>query len=352
MSGPLGINNLRVWNFKSIEDSLDLEIRPITILAGPNSSGKSTIMQPVLLIKQTLDALRPTSFRYKTFRDRYGMVNADITDFEQIVPRFADALENEFSVSVKNHKVTVKIRFQKSEGHTAIKSISHKIYATKKRVLDTPLEIFLDDSTEASKLFDYAQEGYQVLLGKMVEDGTEFQLKRNRIFYEIESKGHADQKSFLYSFKPAASVEEDIQRIIHLPAIRGFPERTQVDESLTHPYYAGTFHDFTASIIEKWEKDRKNGDDDASKKFDMLLQQISNMNLAKGVSVDRYDDSTLSIRIGLQCDPQRLVSLADVGVGVSQALPILVSLQAFSPCITILRFFVMSFFDETVVGSE
>lgn len=50
---------LKRWslaNFKSFGERIDLEMRPITILTGANSSGKSTIIQSILLIKQTLES--------------------------------------------------------------------------------------------------------------------------------------------------------------------------------------------------------------------------------------------------------------------------------------------------------
>src|SRR3954469_838859 len=51
-----GITGLFVHGFKSLMDPTDLAIRPLTVLAGANSSGKSSIMQPLLLLKQTLEA--------------------------------------------------------------------------------------------------------------------------------------------------------------------------------------------------------------------------------------------------------------------------------------------------------
>src|SRR6266567_4254786 len=51
-----GITRLTVAGFKSIRHEQSVEIRPLTILAGANSSGKSSIMQPLLLLKQTLEA--------------------------------------------------------------------------------------------------------------------------------------------------------------------------------------------------------------------------------------------------------------------------------------------------------
>src|SRR5580658_6978984 len=51
-----GITRIAVEGFKSIAKRQEIEIAPLTILAGANSSGKSSIMQPLLMLKQTLEA--------------------------------------------------------------------------------------------------------------------------------------------------------------------------------------------------------------------------------------------------------------------------------------------------------
>ena len=48
------ITRCKVKNFKSIRDEEDLEIRPLTIFTGANSSGKSTFIQSILLVAQTV----------------------------------------------------------------------------------------------------------------------------------------------------------------------------------------------------------------------------------------------------------------------------------------------------------
>src|SRR2546421_5963339 len=53
---PEGITAVSVRGYKSLADETSIAIRPLTILAGANSSGKSSIMQPLLLQKQTLEA--------------------------------------------------------------------------------------------------------------------------------------------------------------------------------------------------------------------------------------------------------------------------------------------------------
>lgn len=52
---PTGIERIVVQGFKSMRDRVDVAIRPLTILAGQNSAGKSTRMQPLLLMKQSLE---------------------------------------------------------------------------------------------------------------------------------------------------------------------------------------------------------------------------------------------------------------------------------------------------------
>jgi predicted ATPase len=53
------INRLSLKNFKGFESLEGLEIKPVTVLCGTNSSGKSSILQSILLLKQTLESQMP-----------------------------------------------------------------------------------------------------------------------------------------------------------------------------------------------------------------------------------------------------------------------------------------------------
>jgi hypothetical protein len=53
---PLGFTEIGVSGFKSFSEETRIQLGSLTILAGANSSGKSSIMQPLLLMKQTLEA--------------------------------------------------------------------------------------------------------------------------------------------------------------------------------------------------------------------------------------------------------------------------------------------------------
>ena len=51
--------DFRWKNFRSFVDTGPIEIRPISILIGPNNSGKTSVVTPLLLMKQTVEAKDP-----------------------------------------------------------------------------------------------------------------------------------------------------------------------------------------------------------------------------------------------------------------------------------------------------
>ncbi|MBI4769733.1 MAG: DUF3696 domain-containing protein [Chloroflexi bacterium] len=54
------ITRLRIQNFKSLADTGDMAIRPLTFLVGPNSAGKSSVLQALLMLRQTVDERDPS----------------------------------------------------------------------------------------------------------------------------------------------------------------------------------------------------------------------------------------------------------------------------------------------------
>ena len=50
---------LIVENYKSWAGPHEVELRPLTLIYGPNSSGKSSLLQPLVLLKQTFEAAQP-----------------------------------------------------------------------------------------------------------------------------------------------------------------------------------------------------------------------------------------------------------------------------------------------------
>src|SRR5258707_2319656 len=90
-----GITRITVSGFKSIIDEQSIDIKPLTILAGANSSGKTSIMQPLLLLKQTLEA------PYNPGPLMLDGPNVNFSEAEQLLSRTIDGyVEDIFSVGI------------------------------------------------------------------------------------------------------------------------------------------------------------------------------------------------------------------------------------------------------------
>lgn len=62
------IEKITLDNFKAFEHA-EFEIKPITILVGPNNGGKSSLMQSIGLIQQTLRGSGAEILKFKDFID-------------------------------------------------------------------------------------------------------------------------------------------------------------------------------------------------------------------------------------------------------------------------------------------
>lgn len=76
-----GITRICVEGYKSLRARHEVETRPLTVIAGVNSSGKSSAMQPLLLLKQTLDT------SYDPGPLLLSGPNVDVTAIEQVLSK-------------------------------------------------------------------------------------------------------------------------------------------------------------------------------------------------------------------------------------------------------------------------
>ena len=53
------ITNISIENFKGVGERVDIPLRPITLLFGANSAGKSTILQALLYLREMLENKNP-----------------------------------------------------------------------------------------------------------------------------------------------------------------------------------------------------------------------------------------------------------------------------------------------------
>ena len=118
-----------------------------------------------------------------------------------------------------------------------------------------------------------------------------------------------------------------IRKIIHLPGLRGNPERNYKTTAIGDEF-PGTFDNYVASIINHWQKPR-------DKRLQELANLLENLGLTCKVQAKQVNDTQVELRVGRlprNSDAKDdMVNIADVGFGVSQTLPVLVALLVAKP---------------------
>jgi AAA15 family ATPase/GTPase len=84
---------LRIKNFRSLADTKDIDIKPITILIGKNSSGKSSFLRTFPMLKQS------TEERTKSPILLYGNY-VDFGSYKDIKPHFATGENDQYGIRV------------------------------------------------------------------------------------------------------------------------------------------------------------------------------------------------------------------------------------------------------------
>ena len=94
------LKRLRLRNFKSWRDTGDIAMKPITGFFGTNSSGKSSLIQALLLLKQTADSPdRGIVFHFGGVSDY-----VELGDFESVVHKHETGSALEISLGWKTEK--------------------------------------------------------------------------------------------------------------------------------------------------------------------------------------------------------------------------------------------------------
>ena len=323
-----GITAITVGGYKSIRDETTIEIRPLTILAGANSSGKSSIMQPMLLMKQTLDAV------YDAGSLLLNGPNIRFTQYEQLLPvkfKSSDTLTAGYEVGVESTlSWTTRYRVSQEEQKRHIEILSMDVATNDEKFTLTP------DMTE-EEILEHGPKRIKDFVESAFSDESKMELgcrvSSSRCFLQVEVYDKESEISFtrlLPSFLFSPDLRPAIKNLIHLPGLRGNPERVYPIAAAQGPNFPGTFENYVASMILRWQQE-------GNEKILQIANDLKSLGLTSWVKAKPVDDSSVELRVGrvpvFNEAPSELegVSIADVGIGVSQVLPVLVAVRASEP---------------------
>lgn len=311
---PEGITEIRVGGFKSIVKPQAIEVRALTLLAGANSSGKTSFIQPLLMLKQTLEA---------TFDPgplKLDGPNVKFTSGDQLLSRSlgkasASGFEVGFSVGSLRH----------------IRAVFEHEPASGFRIEQTTYRI--DGKDETLRRDTILNEVPREQWPNFREGEGKLITVLDKCFLDWALKLNGDDHEF--PIVPAMSSPLEtifvprIRSIIHLPGLRGNRERVYAVAAVG-PTFPGTFENYAASVIAYWQAV---GDQES---MGSLNRQLSDIGLNSGVTALRVTEVHVELRVARLLDhggkgPNDSVNIADVGFGVSQTLPVLVALLVASP---------------------
>jgi len=315
-----GISRIYVKGFKSLAEECSIEIRPLTILAGANSSGKSSIMQPLLMMKQTIEAI------YDPGPLLLDGPNVRFTSADQFLSGVGEIKEDKFNAGMDLERVEsisgLKVKSFVSFCATFLKTFQGMDIA----------EIFyrIDDQTMVLKP-NMTPEEMMIALKTtqknfLISDPKNLKIEQNRFFLNL--KILIDKESTYLRTAESVHIANVILGLIHLPALRGNPERDYKKTS-TGPRFPGTFEIYAASIIHKWQATQ-------DPRLHALGAALEVLGLTWKVGARAIDDVSFEVMVGRLIhkkidDSNDMVSIADVGFGLSQTLPVLVALLAAEP---------------------
>ncbi len=304
-----------VEGFKSIGERVEVEVRPLTLLAGANSSGKSSLMQAILLLKQTLEA------PFDPGPIWLNGPNVKLTSFDQLV---------HIGQSGKRSKqFTLGIAY--TDG-TGFETLFHRSVSTKRFEVKSCQIRSSNGSTQtlhSNSRLDHTQE-QEVLANGLPFAGIGRLAEISRRYFTLKAKIKYSTGE-IFIVPPIPGFEADLgplYHVIHVPGLRGDPERAY-PLTATGPTFPGTFDSYTASLISDWATS-------SHEKLRQLGKNLQRLGLTWKVEAKKVDDANVELRVGRLPRPAKsgtsdVVNIADVGLGVSQSLPVLVALLEARP---------------------
>lgn len=315
------LTHLKLENFKIWRSTGPTRLAPITLLLGTNSSGKSSLIQSLLLIRQTVKGDDPNL--------DLNLGNPDADD-SVTLGQFKDLLCRHGAASESTSATQVGIEFRWSEDGLP------------------------ENSTLFSARYSKGPAGSaELAFLRLGRDGQGFSVQRRKPgIYRLslatqakplgQSADFRPQRSFAFSastlnklgaqgelIKPIGpALLDELGRIIYLGPVRRLAQRDYVWAGRMPAHIgddgAKAVDALIASGVARQAAKKRNQAAPAEAQlFEQTIRWLKDMNLADGLAIRALGNSAryeLLIKNGDQAS-----NLKDVGVGVSQVIPVIVA---------------------------
>jgi predicted ATPase len=326
------ITKLRIRNFKGWNDTGELKLAPITIFFGTNSSGKSSLGQFLMMLKQTAashdrsQVLHPgdvnTPVDLGTFDDllHHHQTEAPLEFEIRIDPveklTIHDALQNK-SFTGNALDFACAIRFSRGKGiFASVDHFEYQLYSD-------------DDSFEMSARLQMGAGKYELLT-----KGFDARRKQQRVwklpppsrFFGFPDEVQAYYQNTADLEELSLRLSKTLGKIAYLGPLREEPRRFYQWASET-PEEVGTRGErWVSALLAASNRMLSRGYKQRRKSFEQIVAEwLRELGLIHSFEVKAMVEGSREYRVRVKLSsaaPE--VSIPDVGFGVSQALPVIV----------------------------
>lgn len=322
------LRKLSLKNYKSFKNLDSLELKKLTIVAGKNSCGKSSILQSLLLLKQTIESkqnvalnLQGEYLTYSSLQDisfgkpqvnhakiTYGLETMDylgnktICHFEVGNKKFADGYQPHVS----------KLLLETDDGTKV--NLNRKPSATKEKNFFT--NAFKSTTSYGEINYDYVGTEFNAF----IPEELSYSLRIGS--FENNKMNFSSAAFFEYPLLSALnSLKKSILNIKYLSPIRATPSRDYLNYVKSPDELD---HDGTNAAHILWAKrnERVLWKGQEHTLLEALSKSLVCMGLGQQVSPAKLGDIIYRVQVS-DTNTSSQVSLADVGFGYSQILPIM-----------------------------
>lgn len=315
------LTHLKLENFKIWRSTGPIRLAPITLLLGTNSSGKSSLIQSLLLIRQTVKGNEPNL--------DLNLGNPDTND-SVTLGQFKDLLCRHGAASESTSATQVGVEFRWSEDGQPDNSTLFSARYSRGVAGSADLAFLRLGKDGQGFTVERRKPGiYRLSLAtqaKHLGQSASFRPQRSFNFSASTLKKLGDQGELIKSIGPA--LLDELGRIIYLGPVRRLAQRDYVwtGRMPTHIGDDGAkaVDALIASGLALQAAKRRNQSLPAEAElFEQTIRWLKDMNLADNLAIRALGNSA-RYELLIENDGQAS-NIKDVGVGVSQVIPVIVA---------------------------
>ena len=315
------ITHIRMKNFKSWKDSGEVQLAPLTGFFGTNSSGKSSLLQMLLLLKQTAE--RSDAEEVIFFGNEGTLVN--LGNFQEVIHghQHNEKLVFEFSCYIQT-AFEIEVKGRKPDGNIGSVRVPIDNFTFNTTILGEVMKTMIEEFCYSFKSCGLSEFKWQSGRLKYIDLLGEQHIQRSNVF-NCYGGPHQSQSHYQLNTLSRA-FEEKLNNVYYLGPVRVDPRR-RYDWHGEHPQHIKQWGNQTidALLSARVRKLKTMHGDDEVAIDDKISDWLQQMDLAHSFTLDLTSQGTTNYEVRIQKTPSSPpVTLVDMGYGLAQFLPVLV----------------------------